>query len=228
MRDPNEKEIARLSPEEKNRILDTIAKSPVISDLDFQILKIISYDSFAVLRAKVAEILNSFNNREGESMLIRLLHDKDDLVRAEACKSLQNSTSAAVLPLLMERAKHDKADLVRGYAATSLASILISTNPPKKNYIDYFYKLVETENIKWVKIHLYKALYILGETVFLYKLLDELNNRVIKERAAVVNLLEELVTDENREIIKIALLQALKEERTVLVKNMIEKVLNNL
>ena len=81
----------------------------------------------------------------------------------------------------MDIIKKDKVDLVRGNAASSIASILVNTNKIEKEYIDFFEILLNKEKVKWVKLKIYKSLYTLGESDYLFKLLDELKNKQFKK-----------------------------------------------
>jgi len=128
----------------------------------------------------------------------------------------------------MDIIKKDKVDLVRGNAASSIASILVNTNKIEKEYIDFFEILLNKEKVKWVKLKIYKSLYTLGESDYLFKLLDELKNKQFKKRGLVVNLLHEVVSDENREIIQSSLREMLKTEKTILVKSIIERTLKDI
>jgi len=217
-----------MSSEDKYNLLNKISDLDSITEKDLEILNILSHDKGDEIRSQVAEILENSETIEAENILIRLLKDTDGLVRAVSCDSLRYSSSLEVLNLLMDIIKKDKVDLVRGNAASSIASILVNTNKIEKEYIDFFEILLNKEKVKWVKLKIYKSLYTLGESDYLFKLLDELKNKQFKKRGLVVNLLHEVVSDENREIIQSSLREMLKTEKTILVKSIIERTLKDI
>ena len=59
-----------------------------ISDEQMGKLKEIANEDDSFNRAMVAKILVNSESEEGEEILLKLTHDKDSLVRAEACDSL--------------------------------------------------------------------------------------------------------------------------------------------
>ncbi len=229
MKDFNaEDSIECLSSEEKYDLLNRINDSDYINEKDLEILNILSNDKGDEIRAQVAEILANSDSPDAEKILVKLLRDKDGLTRAIACDSLRYSNSLEVLNLLMDIIQKDKTDLVRGYSAASIASILINTNKIEKNYIDIFYDLLNKEKVKWVKLNFYKSLYLLGEDSYLFKLIGELSNKQFRKRALVVNILFDIVSNKNQEIIKSSLIEMLQKEKTVLVRSVIEDVLKHI
>jgi FOG: HEAT repeat len=199
-----------------------------ITEKDLEILNILSHDKGDEIRSQVAEILEIADGIEAENILIRLLKDEDGLVRSGACDSLRHSNSSEVLSLLIDIIKKDKTDLVRGYAASSIASILVNMNKVEKEYVDFFENLLKKETVTWVKLNIYSALYLLGESSYLYKLIEMLNHKHFRKRGAVVNMLSDIVSNENKEIIKSSLIELLKKEETINVRSSIENALKDI
>lgn len=220
--------IEHMSSEEKYEVLNRIRELDIITDKDIEILRILSYDKGDEIRSDVADILGNSASLEAENILIRLLQDKGGLVRACSCESLYYSNSLEVLNLLIDIIKKDKTGLVRGYAATSIANILITTNKEKEKYIKFFELLIKKEKVKWVTINIYKALYALGESEYLFKLLDEIKNKYYIKRSLAVNLLLDVVTVDNRDLIASSLEEALKTEKNNVVKSIIRRALKDI
>ncbi|HEX9060575.1 MAG TPA: HEAT repeat domain-containing protein, partial [Clostridia bacterium] len=169
--------ICNLSKEEKYNLLNKLSDSDCITEDDLKILNILSFDEGDEIRSQVAEILENADYKDAEGILVRLLQDKDGLVRAIACDSLRYSNSIEILNLLINIIKKDRVDLVRGYAANSIANIIKNVNKEENEYVTFFEELLKKEKVKWVRINIYKSLYLLGMKSYLSKLLDVLNDR---------------------------------------------------
>lgn len=229
MEDSNIKDnIKYMSSEEKYELENRLRELDIITDKDIEVLQILSYDKESIIRADAAEILVNSGSPEAEKILIRLLQDKNGLVRTCACESLYYSNSLEVVNLLVDILNKDKTELVRGYAAISIANILINTNKVDGKYINFFESMLKKEKLKWVKINIFQALYTLGKSEYLYKILDELKNKHYIKRALVSNLVVDDVTDDNRELIVSALKEALKKEETIAAKSSIESALKDI
>ncbi|AAK79043.1 HEAT repeat domain-containing protein [Clostridium acetobutylicum] len=80
----------------------------------YKFLDYLSEDEEYEVRVKVSEILVLSNDVEGDNILIKLLKDKEELVRVNACDSLCNSSSNDVIYHLKDRILKDKSSLVKG------------------------------------------------------------------------------------------------------------------
>lgn len=221
-------ELTKKSLEERLDIIEKMGHSDKFTDDDFEILEYLSQDGKEEVRARVAEILVLSDSHEGEKILIKLLTDKDELVRVNACDSLCNSTSLEVINLLKERILKDKSILVKGYAALSIADIVSNTGYDKNELSKFLKDALEKQKVVWVKINFYKVLYMLGEESYLDKLLNELQNKLYRNRCAVVNVLSEIVSERNLGIIKTALIGRLEKEKTIAVRSSIEKAIQSI
>lgn len=192
----------------------------------YKFLDYLSEDEEYEVRVKVSEILVLSNDVEGDNILIKLLKDKEELVRVNACDSLCNSSSNDVIYHLKDRILKDKSSLVKGQAILSLVDIFVTLNNNLSEHIEFLKHILKKQNTQWVRINIYKALYILGDKAYLNTLVSELENRYYRNRCAVVNILGELISNESREIIERALIKRLKIEKSFAVKSGIEKLLD--
>ena len=224
----NYTEIQNKSVDEKLNIVEAISSLNNFSDDDFVVLEYLSLDEDSEVRAKVAEILVFSESSKAEKILIKLLMDKDELVRVNACDSLCTSNSIEVLNLLKNVVSKDKSNLVKGYASMSIADIASSIDISKSEFVDFFKQLIKKEKSGWVKIHFYKALYLLGDNSSLEMILNGLNSNSYRNRCAVVNILDELVSSENVEVIEEKLIKKLKVEKATSVKSSVENVLHRI
>lgn len=218
--------IAQLSYEDKFELIEKIKNLDSLSGKEIRILDALSYDKDQTIRSEVAETLENFNSTEAKKILLRLLNDKSGLVRAVTCDSFRFSGSVKILNLLVKKMINDKCPLVRGYAASSIADLIININETRESYIEFFERFLNTEKDKWVKINIYRSLYILGATSYLQTLIQELNSRSYKNRVAVVNILYEIYSEDNQEQIVKTLTERLEIEKTVAVKSVIDEVLS--
>jgi len=209
-------------------ILNDIEDKKCISSIDLTALEYLSWDEDDKIRNRVAEILVGSASKESEDILVRLLKDKDSLVRANAADSLCISTSLEVLDLLKKRLLKDKSILVRGYSALSILDIATNTKQDINKLSNFFKGVLKKEKRIWVKLNLYEVLYLCGEEVYLNNLISELNNRYFTNRVATVASLHNITSNKNKLIIKTAILERLKIETVHLVKRKIENILQQM
>lgn len=212
---------------EKIEILEELEISNDISNSKFEILDYLSNDEDYEVRAKVAEVLVQTNDAKTENILIKLLRDKDELVRVNACDSLSNTNSYEVIYYLKDRILKDNSSLVKGYAILSLVDIVIKLNYDFLEIKVFLENILKIQKVKWVKIHIYKALYMLGDKKYLDSIIVELNNRYYRNRCSVVNILKELISTNNYDKINNALIERMKKENCVSVKSSIEEIVGN-
>lgn len=158
-----ETDIKNKSLDEKLDIIENMENLQYLTDEHFELLGLLSDDEIAEVKVRVAEILGISNSLIAERILIKLLSDKDELVRANACDSLGASNSMEVLNLLKNKTIKDKSTLVRGYCILSIENIAYNMRYNKKELREFWGNALMKEKIHWVKIHLYKALYNLGD-----------------------------------------------------------------
>ncbi|KPU45336.1 HEAT repeat protein [Oxobacter pfennigii] len=211
---------------EKLDLIEEIENSDQFGENELRALHLLSQDKDEEVRVRAADTLAFFDSLEAEKILIDMLDDKSGIVRASACDSLCNSTSPEVLELLNKRLLYDKSSLVRGYSALSIVNIANNINYDKQKLSEFMEYILKKEKVTWVKINLYKILIMLGDKSYLKLLIDELNNRLYRNRYVAVKRLNELVTDENIDEIKSALIRRRKLEKSVAVRDLIDRTLN--
>lgn len=221
----SETDLKSKSIDDKLDIIEAIASKKTFNENDIKVLDSFSHDRNSEVRARVAEILVLSNSVRTEEILVRLLKDKNVLVRTNACDSLCYSKSLEVFNLLKGIIYTDKSSLVKGYAILSMADIANNIKYNIKEFSCFLRCILKKEKVSRVKINIYTVLYKLGDKQFIDKLLNELNNRSYRNRCAVVNSLSEILINENKIMIKSALNERLKREKTIAVRNSIEKVL---
>ena len=216
-----------MKTDEKLDIIDSIVDAQDEDDIKLKILKFLSKDKDYEVRIRVAEILVFFNTSESENILLDLLEDNVDLVRVNACDSLCFSKSLQVVELLKNKMIRDKSSLVRGYCALTIVDISNNTNLCKKSLSEFLINALKMEKVKWVKINIFEALYILGLEEYLNLLLDELNNRYYRNRCAIVNTLNNIINNDNYSTIIDRLLERKSIEKSYAVKSSIDKLISN-
>lgn len=209
----------------KLEIIERIEEKGTVTDSDLKILEVLSWDEDDVIRARVAEMMVSFKTNLSEEILKRLLNDNAELVRVNACDSLYFSESVEVLELLKKRINEDKSSLVRGYATLTLADIAKNIDLYKDELRDFLFLVLQKEKVKWVKIHIYKAMYLLGDESYLDMIIKELNNKNYRNRCATVNILGDILIQNNSRNIIESLIKRIKVEKSNAVKSAIEKII---
>ncbi|PJI10299.1 HEAT repeat domain-containing protein [Clostridium sp. CT7] len=214
--------------DEKLNKIDEIENRSKFNKIDFEVLEKFSHDINDEVRSKVAEVLIFTDNKQGEEILIDLLDDKDELVRTNACDSLCISKSENVIKLLKNKILRDKSNLVRGYAVASLVDIVIAMDYKIEDMKMFFINVLLREKDNWVKIDVYRGLYMLGDERYLNKLINILNDRNYRNRCSVVNILGALICKENFNVITSALENKFQVEKSEAVKSSIEDIVTKL
>lgn len=193
---------------------------------DIVLLKQIAESNEIELKIELAEILAGKNDIKVNEIFLILLNDTDELVRINACDSAYNINSAEILDKLKEISINDKY-IVRGYALLSIGDI--AKKYEKESNLNFLENRLKREHSKWVKIVIYRSLYLLNkQNEYIDELLKNLNSNNYKIRCLVLNCINELIDDENNLKIKQKLSERLKIEKTNAVKSSINKILNNI
>ena len=176
---------------------------------------------------KLKEIANeddSFNRAMVAKILLKLTHDKDSLVRAEACDSLCIGETMETYERLKKLSEKDRVGLVRGYATISLCDISEGLNM-QSDTIKFLESRLDVEKVVFVRINLYTALYKMGKREYLKQLVQLLDVPRYQNRGAVANSLGEILDESNEEEIFKILLEHKKTEKSYLVVSIIENVI---
>ena len=215
---------------EKEKILRQIEEKSYEEELDendYSILNKLSYDKEVFIRDLVAVILVESSDEKGEEILLRLTNDKDWLVRADACDSLCISESVTTYNLLKKIAKKDTSGYVRGYAILSLGDIADKINK-EDELLEYLEDRLKHEKVQFTKIDIYAVLYNLGRKEYFDNLVSMLNSKKYLNRGSVVNILNYIANEDNRDMIIKVLLEHKKKETAMSVVYTINDVIKEI
>lgn len=215
---------------EKEKILRQIEEKSYEEELDendYSILDKLSYDKEVVIRTLVAEILVESSDEKGEEILLRLTNDNDWLVRADACDSLCISESVTTYNLLKKIAKKDTSGYVRGYAILSLGDIADNFNK-EDELIEFLEDRLKYEKVEFTKINIYAVLYNLGRKEYFDNLVYMLNSKKYQNRNSVVNSLNDIANEDNKDMIINLLLEHKNKETAMSVVYTINDVIKEI
>ncbi len=198
-----------------------------LDERDYSILNELSYDKDVFIRDRVAEILVESSDEKGEEILLRLTNDNDWLVRADACDSLCISESVTTYNLLKKIAKKDTSGYVRGYAILSLGDIADNFNK-EDELIEFLEDRLKHEKVQFTKITIYNVLYNLGRKEYFDNLVSMLNSKKYLNRGSVVNSLNDIANEDNRDMIINVLLEHKKKETAMSVVYTINDVIKEI
>lgn len=205
------------------------------------------------VREKVARFLGRRKSIKGAcKLLVRLLSDKESLVRSAALISLRRignkKYSFMVLPLLNDRDEvvrvdavecvawlggkkalkylinhlNDKSGLVRRYIGGSIGDL------GDKTHIKYLETRLINERSGLAKVGLLEGLYLLGQKDRILELIRLLKSKNYRVRCATASTLTSMANRKNKNLIIDALLKALENETTIGGKERLEDALNYL
>ena len=215
---------------EKEKILRQIEEKSYEEELDendYSILNKLSYDKEVFIRDLVAVILVESSDEKGEEILLRLTNDKEWLVRADACDSLCISESVTTYNLLKKIAKKDTSGYVRGYAILSLGDIADKINK-EDELLEYLEDRLKHEKVEFTKINIYAVLYNLGRKEYFDNLVSMLNSKKYQNRNSVVNSLNDIANEDNKDMIINLLLEHKKKETAMSVIYTINDVIKEI
>ena len=215
---------------EKEKILRQIEEKSYEEELDendYSILNKLSYDKEVFIRDLVAVILVESSDEKGEEILLRRTNDKEWLVRADACDSLCISESVTTYNLLKKIAKKDTSGYVRGYAILSLGDIADKINK-EDELLEYLEDRLKHEKVQFTKIDIYAVLYNLGRKEYFDNLVSMLNSKKYLNRGSVVNILNYIANEDNRDMIIKVLLEHKKKETAMSVVYTINDVIKEI
>lgn len=207
--------------------LDDKAYEEEFDEDDYSILKELSYDKELTIRALVARILVDSSDEKGEEILLRLTNDKEWLVRTEACDSLGISESVTTYNILKKIAKKDTSGYVRGYAIISLGDIAVKIHK-ENELIKFLEEMLMHEKTEFTKINIYAVLYNLGRKEYFDNLVSMLNSKKYQNRNSVVNSLNDIANEDNKDMIINLLLEHKKKETAMSVIYTINDVIKEI
>ena len=177
-----------------------------------------AYDEDEEIRLFLSIELANYKSAESEQLLLQLISDQSDIVRANACDSIYWSESVDVLDTLFEKAKND-VYLVRGYAVLSIADI--SINSKSDFSTEKLSMLYPKEKSIWVRMCYFQSFYRLGNENYLTDLISSLDSKKYNYRIAAVNFLSDIVNESNKSIIMKSFEQRLNIEKNKAVIQLI-------
>lgn len=172
------------------------------------------------VRLYLAVKLADYENHKSEQLLLHMISDQSDIVRANACDSIYWSKSMEVLNFLLMRAKNDMY-LVRGYAVLSITDIMLNLN--NKSYMRDLNELYSKEKSLWTRMCYYQSFYRLGLEKYLDVLILSLCTKKYNYRIAAINFIFDIVNKTNKHKILEALNQHLINEKCKTIIQLIEK-----
>ena len=180
----------------------------------------LSNDTDAEVRSQCAETLALIPCEESESILVSLLDDADNLVRANACDSLKFSHSKLIVKKLIFMLS-DTSYLVRGYATLTIADILanISEGQFSGEVVQLFKNNEATEQSDWVKIAIYRSLVMLGENEYFIPFLNMLHSSDYRNRIFVLNIIDD-IPNHKKEILN----HLMKQQREEVISHIKQKI----
>lgn len=222
----DKKEVANMNINDAYDILDIISEKNEIDSNDLKTLVQLSQCDDPEIKAYVAELLAVAKGVEAEKTLIYLCNDSDELVRVNACDSLSTFPSENSYNCLIKRVLDDSSMLVKTYAILSIIDIIdyikIDTNELKS-------LLNTNSNSKEISLCAvcYKGLYILGEDNQLGKLIELLNTDKYNDKCMVLNMLEDILTENNKDYILSSIKNLRKTESSIAVISVIDRMLKD-
>lgn len=180
------------------KCLDDLIEKPQNISMQISWLREWSNRKSPLIKSLIAEVLANCNDTTSKEVLLKLLCDKNSLVRTEAADSLSQYPYDDVLQQLKIVAENDNNHMVRGYALLSmtLVSMMLKADPAK--YLSFLHQRCKREKSVFCKLNCYHALYIMGEKDKLEVILLILKSRNYRNRCAVVNTLYDVVNESNR------------------------------
>ena len=207
------------------KLLDSMAEKDDIGSGDVKIITQLSGHEDPEIRAYSAQLLVSAKgSSDAEKALIELCSDSDELVRVNACDSLTAFADIGAYNQLLDCVLNDDSQLVKRYAILSLIDIMNYIKIDKNNLKKLFLITSSSDNVPLMAA-CYKGLYLLGDEKYLDNIIELTTAESYRDRCAVVNILGDIVTNNNRQRI-LNVLKGLKEtDDSEAVKSTIERVI---
>lgn len=221
-----------MTDDEKIELVDIMEDLKILNDNHFEILKQFSYDNCSFLRSRCAALLINFKTEESLKLLLHLSNDKDSFVRTEAYDSLGVFYFPEVEATLFKAINLERNGLAKQYSILSWADVSYRLHDNFKDNIIFMLNIIDenqTEDYDSSQIRLccYYALQLFGYDT-IYNMISFLNSNEYLIRCSALNLLNNVANEKNKELIKQAVVDLLKIEKTVAVKYEAEKILNEL
>lgn len=208
----------------KDKLLNKLEEKNILTGNDINLLKKLLVDSDEEKKILISQILAKDNTTRSENILLGLINDKSELVRANACDSLYNSISNNVVEELLVKANNDTS-LVKYYAILSLGDIVEINTENKQKVIENLRNLRKNNKDISVNISISKVLYQLGDKAELNILLSYLDDSNYQNRCATLNCISEIISANNFKKIIPILKEKIKAEDSLAVKESLENII---
>jgi HEAT repeat protein len=171
--------------------------------------------SYEVRMAAVKSLSKLLKGNKALPEILRLLTDRDELVRIETAEALARIGDRTALPFLWT-ALRDKSPLVRSYVAAAIGEL------GRRRDITALESEIEREVSDTVKVGILGALLMRGRKSAPGKLLALLESRDYRVRCATANTLSEIdASSETQRVVLASLQKALVQEPTVAARSSI-------
>lgn len=217
-----------MTTEEKISLLNSYDDIVVLSNEHFLILQELSNDIDSIVRSLVAQLLVDFINETAKTILIRLAQDDDPLVRTEAYDSLAVFPFNDVEAFLKNALQKENDDLARSYAILSWADVVLLLQHGSTENISFLLEQNNAEKYSNCNLSWCYAQYLFGDKTVLTKLLSFLKNENYQTRCATISMLNEIINEDNKELIRKTLTKLLMSEDTIAVKDRAKRLLSEL
>ena len=208
-----------MTDEEKINLIDSFDCIDELGKEQFEILVNLSSDKDDFVRSRCAAQLANFENEESLNILMKLLKDEDSFVRTEAYDSIAIFENEKVEKVLRKASKEEVDSLARRYAILSWVDVALSLNHESQTNIDFITDLKANEASDDCLLSCCYAQYLFGDKNVLDSILSYLKNENYQIRCMALSLLNDLLDNNNKQIIKNAITLLLISENTVPVRD---------
>ena len=211
-------------------LIDLESSDEEISSSDIDTLCGLAESSDSLVRSRVASLLADHYDERSVDALLKLADDSNRLVRTEAADSLYIAKSQEVFDKLADLAQNDPYYLVRGYAVMSLFYVYINmygeSMSAEQGLLKTLLEYYEKEDDDWVLVSYYKTFYECGDKTFFQNLIDSMTNPEPDIRGITVQAFMDILSSENKQIIKDTVFYYYQNEDDGLVRPKMEELLN--
>lgn len=220
-----------MKSEKKIDMLIELENKSKLTDKQLKEIIEMSNDPHFLVRSQVATLLVNFKNDISKEILLRLSCDENALVRVEAYDSLSVFNYDDVEICLREAIQKEKNKLACCYAILSWADVVAALGKKTTENLSLITEIKNSSRIKQSEHCLLScsyAIYILGINKSMDDIIAFLNSSNYQVRCAAISILKCIANNDNKEIIRKALIRTLKTETVTSVKKNIKAFLKNL
>ncbi len=186
----------------KNWRIEKLSSVGCFSLNDWIEIEKLSRDSNAEIRLRVSELLGYHHNSKSEKVLLSMLSDEDELVRAEVCDSLSFSSNPNIQERIIGMCLFDNSELVRGYATIAMGDIHLNIDSKTNKSIKHVFISVLSKDTEWVQIAALRSLVLTNNPDYEMLLINKIGDNDYKNRRFAVSACEELFNNKKINNIK--------------------------